>query len=303
MIKKNLLIVLLLLLMYCVFGENKISGFSMQLPDIPTIIFSDTERQKYLISHFWDNCNFENNELLHHKNDFQSCFQQYVLLLSSYPNRNHFGVMINSTLSRLKNADTATIKYFVSLYENYFYNPISNYRNDDIYIPVLQFLINCEKFTDTDKTKWRYRLKMASKNQIGEVATFFSYQLSDNSTKSLSAIKSDYTILYFYNPDCQQCKTTQQMLQMSDILQTAILNNKLTILAIYSDKDYSLWIKSIKHHKGWIYGYDEQHVIQSKGLYDLKAIPTLYLLDKTKLVLLKDTDVRTIEEYMKKRKQ
>lgn len=50
----------------------------------------------------------------------------------------------------------------------------------------------------------------------------------------------------------------------------------------------------------WINGYDKKTVIKEKNLYDLKAIPTLYLLDKDKKVLLKDVMVGQIEEYFKK---
>lgn len=41
-------------------------------------------------------------------------------------------------------------------------------------------------------------------------------------------------------------------------------------------------------------------MIDQKNLYDLKAIPTLYLLDKDKTVLLKDATAEEIEEYLKR---
>jgi len=41
-------------------------------------------------------------------------------------------------------------------------------------------------------------------------------------------------------------------------------------------------------------------MIDQKNLYDLKAIPTLYLLDKDKTVLLKDATAEEIEEYLQK---
>ena len=39
-------------------------------------------------------------------------------------------------------------------------------------------------------------------------------------------------------------------------------------------------------------------MIKPSQLYDLKAIPTLYLLNKDKTVLLKDAPAQTIEEYL-----
>jgi len=47
--------------------------------------------------------------------------------------------------------------------------------------------------------------------------------------------------------------------------------------------------------KEWTNGYDKELVIKNKNLYDLRAIPTLYLLDKNKTVLLKDATLQKVE--------
>ncbi|MDE7122932.1 MAG: DUF5106 domain-containing protein, partial [Alistipes sp.] len=52
----------------------------------------------------------------------------------------------------------------------------------------------------------------------------------------------------------------------------------------------------------WIDACDPSGAIRSEGLYDLRAIPSLYLLDARKRVLLKDTvDVERIEEVIDRR--
>jgi hypothetical protein len=46
----------------------------------------------------------------------------------------------------------------------------------------------------------------------------------------------------------------------------------------------------------WIYGYDRGCRIERENLYNVSAIPALYLLDKEKKVLVKDsTNVGEIE--------
>ena len=47
--------------------------------------------------------------------------------------------------------------------------------------------------------------------------------------------------------------------------------------------------------------YDKELVIKNKNLYDLRAIPTLYLLDKNKTVLLKDATLQKVEQYLAER--
>ena len=53
--------------------------------------------------------------------------------------------------------------------------------------------------------------------------------------------------------------------------------------------------------KEWTNGYDKELVIKNKNLYDLRAIPTLYLLDKNKTVLLKDATLQKVEQYLAER--
>jgi hypothetical protein len=51
--------------------------------------------------------------------------------------------------------------------------------------------------------------------------------------------------------------------------------------------------------KGWICGYDKEMTLTHKRLYDLKAIPSLYLLDKRKHVLVKDgVSIADIEQII-----
>ena len=76
----------------------------------------------------------------------------------------------------------------------------------------------------------------------------------------------------------------------------------LKILSVYPDEDKEEWERHLSDFpKEWINGYDKKLMIKEKNLYDLKAIPTLYLLDKNKKVLLKDAVVGQIEQYLQQR--
>ena len=55
--------------------------------------------------------------------------------------------------------------------------------------------------------------------------------------------------------------------------------------------------------KEWICTYDDGQVITKERLYDLRAIPTFYLLDREKRVLLKDAPFRIIEAYLGERER
>ena len=50
---------------------------------------------------------------------------------------------------------------------------------------------------------------------------------------------------------------------------------------------------------GWINSYDSTVSLKNDEIYDLKAIPTLYLLDKDKKVVMKDVTFNQVENYLK----
>ena len=83
------------------------------------------------------------------------------------------------------------------------------------------------------------------------------------------------------------------------IINQLLEQKRLTVLSIYPDEELDEWRKHLNEFpKEWVNGYDKTFAIKEQQLYDLKAIPTLYLLNKDKTVLLKDAPAQTIEEYL-----
>ena len=72
------------------------------------------------------------------------------------------------------------------------------------------------------------------------------------------------------------------------------------VLVIYPDKYLAAWREHLGDYpESWINAYDKDGVLTSERLYDLKAIPALYLLDSDKRVMAKDcTDVEYIEQLI-----
>ena len=88
-------------------------------------------------------------------------------------------------------------------------------------------------------------------------------------------------------------------LTASPIINDLQQKGQLKILALYPDEDLKAYRQHLpKMPAAWINAYDKGTAIKTKELYDLKAIPTLYLLDKDKTVLLKDAPFETLETYL-----
>ena len=168
-------------------------------------------------------------------------------------------------------------------------DPNSPLRDDELYMPVLRVRI-ASPFTD-EATRERCfnRLDILSQNRLGHKANNIRYTLADGFEGTLYGIKVEYTLVFINNPGCEMCRTVREGICDSEILMKAVSSGRLKVLAIYPDQDLDEWLNyRSEMPKDWINGYDRECVMRTEGTYNLTAIPSLYLLDKDKTVLIKD---------------
>lgn len=267
---------------------------SFSLPVVPEMLTTQETRANFVVSHYWDNFEFTDKRYLSHGEMVEQLFVDFINIMPLTDART-----AEKAASAMmgKACDGKVLKdMFNDLADKYLYDPNSPMRNEDSYIWMLRVLTDRE--TDaTLKSRHQARLQMLLKNRPGDKATDFTVTLASGKKVSLSEIKTDYTILFFNNPDCEDCQRIKNAMAASKTLTEAVKRKKMTILAVYPDGDIPLW-KSASYPSMMINGYDAGMTLLRKGLYDLKAIPTLYLLGKGRTVLLKDTSLEEIEKKM-----
>ena len=156
---------------------------------------------------------------------------------------------------------------------------------------------------EPDKSRPRFLLDMALKNRPGEVAADFVYTRINGSRGRLLRISADYTLLFFNSPDCEDCRRVKGYMAASEHFagmtgEGSARRPRLVILAVYPDEDVEQW-RAASYPPCMLNVHDASQAISRQRLYDLKAIPCLYLLDADKRVLLKDATVEQVELYLK----
>lgn len=132
-------------------------------------------------------------------------------------------------------------------------------------------------------------LRMALQNRVGLPANDFRYTLASGRTGTLYGIRANYTLVFFNNPDCGMCERIRAEIVASPLLSEMIRAGRLEVLALYPDEDLTAWrAHAPQVPSSWINAYDAGARISKEELYDLKAIPSMYLLDRDKRVLAKD---------------
>ena len=79
------------------------------------------------------------------------------------------------------------------------------------------------------------------------------------------------------------------MLDKDPVISGLIAAGTMKVLNIYIDEDLDAWRSYMPiYPEIWYNGFDPDLVIRGETLYNVRAIPSLYLLDRDKTVIMKD---------------
>lgn len=272
---------------------------TFEMVAVPSVITEPAERAEYLAKHYWDKFDFSDTTLIHLPELTEQASSNFIDMMK-YVSPEVAATSIKSMMNKAA-VDSTMFAYFANLYEKYLYDPNSPMRDETLYISVLQSVLDARVFDEVHKIRPAHLLELAMKNKVGEPAADITYTLANGQKGNLYQIKADKTVLFFNNPDCHACKEITDQLAASPVVNEWIKQNKLKVLAVYPDEDLEAWKNHISYMpKDWINSYDATLSMRNDETYDLKAIPTLYLLDKDKKVILKDITFNQIIEYLQK---
>lgn len=282
-------------------------------PSIPDTLRDATERGRYLLLHYWDNVDF--NDTLQVK-DADITEQGFVNFIDLIPRvteltvrtgtagdsiSTDFPPFVKEAVGRfIKRAfeDATSKEIFEKLVEHYLDDPNSPMRNDRVYALVLSEASDLLEASEAERERLAYKLRNVSKNQEGSVATDFTFVDRQGKRHRLSDYRNKPVVLYFYDPDCENCHRITAELKKSEALK------KMTVLAIYPDDDTDNWRRKPQvFPQNWLDGYSPKGEITAKTLYYIQATPSIYLLDVDNRIVLKDTEPDKLLGTIKQRIQ
>ncbi|MCB9028900.1 MAG: redoxin domain-containing protein [Bacteroidales bacterium] len=113
---------------------------------------------------------------------------------------------------------------------------------------------------------------------------------------SLYDIEAEFTIVYFWEPDCGHCKEATPMLkEYYDRNKSA----GVEIFAVCTNHDKEKWEKYIiDHGLTWINGWDPQRMSRFDYFYNVESTPLIYILDRNKKIIAKRLAVEDVETFI-----
>lgn len=262
---------------------------AFRLPEVPATLRDPADRADYLALHYWDRFDFTDTSSVARPEISE---QAYVDFLSILPYARNAAAAVDTLYTRAA-ACTEVLYYFIELGDKYLYEPNSPMHDEELHILMLRSLTDNPRIAEIDKLRPRRLLEMALKNRPGERAADFGFLDRDGRKRRMSHLEAEYTLLYFYDPTCDECERVKARLVSSPAIRAMVRSGRLAVLSV-SVADGEAWREEVVP-QGWTDGCDVAERLTRDGIYDLKAMPTLYLLDRGKRVLLKDASVDRIE--------
>lgn len=134
---------------------------------------------------------------------------------------------------------------------------------------------------------------------IGEIAPDIMMQRRDGSKIALHEIKSPYTVLMFWAPDCGHCqKSMPKVVEFYNKFKDKGVE-LFSVCTKVTDKVPDCWkMVDEKEMDIWINVVDPYLLSKFSTLYDVRSTPQIFILDADKKILLKRLAADQLEDVM-----
>ena len=309
---KLIFILAILLLAGC--REKKAEQFhALPFPELqlPTMISGQQEALEYMAVNYWNGItdpsrNYPSDSLLVsgvRYADVEQKFADWTYVIE-YVGQSVWSKAVGNLYERAlacekKDTSSRVFETFVELFQKYYYDPNSPMRNEDVYYHFVSRYASYEGLSDVERGKYEREARLCALNRIGTKAADFRFADRRGRMMNLYDVKAEMTLLFFSNPGCEACMEIINVLREEPLISSHIASGRLAVVNVYIDEDIQAWRDYMPvYPEEWYNGFDPDYVLRSNEIYAVRAIPSLYLLDAEKRVILKDAPENKVFETL-----
>lgn len=162
---------------------------------------------------------------------------------------------------------------------------------DDIYLTG-----KADWVTKEFKDDLRKQIELIRPNLIGKKAQNLVMDSYKGIFVSLYDVEKEFTIIYFWEPDCGHCKEATPKLR--DWYEKAKTDD-IEIFAVCTTAEKEKWSKYIEENKlTWINGWDPTRASHFDYYFNVQSTPMVYILDRNKKIIAKKLAVENIGSFI-----
>ncbi|MCX6325233.1 MAG: thioredoxin-like domain-containing protein [Bacteroidia bacterium] len=146
------------------------------------------------------------------------------------------------------------------------------------------------------KDDLRKQVDLIRPNLIGKKAENLVMDSYRGIFVSLYDVEKEFTILYFWEPDCGHCKEATPKLKA---YYEKAKDDNIEVFAVCTTADKPKWTNYIEEYKlTWINGWDPERSSHFDFYYNVQSTPMVYILDKNKIIIAKKLAVEDISSFI-----
>jgi peroxiredoxin len=251
----------------------------------------------YYKAHFFDNVDFSDPRIIHTPVFFPK-IKEYLTKLT-IPTADSIITAADYLIKKAGN-DKDMFKFLVQYI-------IYTYENSEIMGMDAVFVHMAKKYYTPELATWvtasqlervKERADQLDPILIGKRAIPIALPDSNNVMQALDSIKSDYTVIYFWDYDCSHCqKETPKLIKWYDSVKAEGVQVYAVMVNSTGPDKWKDYVK--KHNLDWINVMDLYHTGNFRHDYDVATTPMIYLLDKNKIILAKKLDTDSLDKVLK----
>jgi thiol-disulfide isomerase/thioredoxin len=162
---------------------------------------------------------------------------------------------------------------------------------DDIYLSG-----KADWVTKEFKDDLRKQIELIRPNLIGKKAQNLVMDSYKGIFVSLYDVEKEFTILYFWEPDCGHCKEATPKLKA---YYDKAKDDNIEIFAVCTTSEKEKWSKYIVDNQiTWINGWDPKRSSYFDYYYNVQSTPMVYILDRDKKIIAKKLGVENIGSFI-----
>ncbi len=269
-----------------------------EAPILPNGRKDSTFAYHYYKGHFFDNFTFNDDRLLRTP-VFHAKLSQYMkdLVMQMPDSVNKEADMLVEKSKGNKEIFKYVVWWITNTYET------SNIMGmDAVFVHMAETYYTKDIATWVDSVQL-YKIQEAGRTKkpllIGKQAQYIILQDSANAWHSLYDIKSKYTVLVFWDPDCGHCqKAIPKLIKWYQIAKPY----GIEVFAMNTAVEEEKWKKFIREKElNWINVADINLHNNFRHEWDIVTTPQIYVLDENKKIIAKRLDPETLADFMKRK--
>jgi thiol-disulfide isomerase/thioredoxin len=287
-------------------GKVFLASKDVEVPDPPKKAdgtIDSTFQYRYFKDHYWDNVDFTDGRLIRTP-VFHSKLEQYMTkTIYQIPDSINKEADILIEKSRGHNDLFKYVVYWVTQH----FETSKQMGMDAVFVHM------AKKYYMTGQAFWADSATVAKVGEraqkldwslIGKVAPNLRMQGTDGQWQELHKIKADYTIAFFWDPECGHCKkVAPKVKEFYDQYKDELKLGMYAVGTQTEDKRQA-WLDFIKEKQlNWINVCDPEQKTAYKYLYDIYSTPVIYILDKDKKIIAKRLEIDVVGDFIRRHKK